>query len=255
MQRNFKVIFNTFLFIFIFIDIVYLIFLTVDFAFNLKPSILGFIRFDLIVSFLIIFHSLFRIYKEKNKAHYFTKNWIDIFAMVPVAFIVILLSAEPNLIIAVFILIRILALIKYLGKIRSIIRFAEKTRLDYATFILLGTFIFGSIIFYWVESPVNPNVTNIDNSAFFMIVSMSTTGYGNVVPFTGIGALVTAVAILVGVGYTGWATAAIASSLIEELRKERKEEINKQNESMETILRKLDKIENELEVIKDEVKK
>lgn len=251
MQRNFKVIFNALLFIFIFIDIVYLIFMTLDFALNLKPSILGFIKFDLAVSALIIFHSLYRIYQEKNKKQYISKNWIDIFAMVPVAFIVILASAESNLIIVILFLIRIYALIRYMLKIRSIVRFTEKTKLDIATLILLGTFIFGSLIFFWVESPFNHQVASLDDSAFFMVVSMSTTGYGNIVPITGIGKLVSVIAILVGLGYTGWVTAAIASSLIEELRKERKEEFKRQNELIKVILKKLDKIENEVEEIKN----
>lgn len=252
MQRNFKVIFNAFLFIFIFIDVVFLFFITLDFALSLRPSMLEFIRYDLIVSILITLHVLLRINGEKNRRRqYLAENGIDIFAMVPVAFIVILLSSEPTLIIVALFLIRIYALIRYLLKIRSIIRFTEKTKLDIATFLLLGTFIFGSLIFFWVESPVNPQVTNLDSAAFFMIVSMSTTGYGNIVPYTSIGTLVSAIAIIIGIGYTGWVTAAIASSLIEELRKERKEEIKKQNVAMKNIIEKLDKIEKELEEIKN----
>jgi voltage-gated potassium channel len=167
--------------------------------------------------------------------------------MVPVAFIVILASTESNLIIVILFLIRIYALIRYMLKIRTIVRFTEKTKLDVATFILLGTFIFGSLIFFWVESPLNSQVASLDDSAFFMIVSMSTTGYGNIVPITGIGKLVSVIAILVGLGYTGWVTAAIASSLIEELRKERKAELEDQKVTMENILKKLDKIENKIE--------
>ncbi len=250
MQRNFKVIFNAFLFIFIFIDIIFLIFMALSFALNLKTTILGLIEFDLIVSVLVIFHALSRLNKAKNKKQFMAKNWMDIFAIVPVAYIVIVLAPTANLIIIILFLIRIHALIRYLLKIRDIIRFTEKTKLDVATFILLGSFIFGSLIFFWIESPVNPEVTNLDDSAFFMIVSMTTVGYGNIVPYTGIGKLVSVIAIIVGVAYTGWITAAIASALIEELRKERKKEIKRQNESMENILEKLDKIEKELEEVK-----
>lgn len=254
MQRNFKIIFNAFLFIFLFIDIVFLIIMALNFILNLKTSILWLIEFDLIVSALVTFHVLFRLNQEKNKRQYMAKNWLDIFAIVPVAYIVILLSPAANLIIVILFIIRIYALIRYLFKIRDIIIFTEKTKLDVATFVLLGTFIFGSLIFFWFESPINPQVTNVDNAAFFMIVSMSTTGYGDIVPYTGIGKLVSSIAIIVGVGYTGWVTAAIASSLIEELKEERKNEINKQNESMETIMGKLNKIENELNELKNEIK-
>lgn len=251
MQRDFKLIFNALLFVSILIDVIFLIFITLDFALNLKPSILGLIRFDLVVSVLIIFHTLFRINKDKNKRHYLVKNWIDIFAMLPLAYIVILISPNNHYLVILLLLIRIYALFNYMVKIRAIMRLTRKTKLDYATFILLFTLIFGSILFFWVESPVNPQASSLDNSLFFMIVSMTTVGYGNIVPFTGIGKLIAVIGIVVGVAYTGWVTAAIASSLIEELRKERKKEIEKQNESMENIIERLDRIEKELGEIKN----
>jgi voltage-gated potassium channel len=253
MQRDLKLIFNALLFVSIFLDIVFLIFITLDFVLNLKPSILGFIRFDLVVSALIIFHASLGIIREKNKIPYLEKNWIDIFAMLPLAYIVILIFSNSYYIVVLLVLIRIYALFNYMMKIRTIIKFTQKTKLDYATFVLLVTLIFGSIFFFLVESPVNPQASTLDNSLFFMFVTMSTVGYGNIVPYTGIGKIIAVVGIIVGLAYTGWVTAAIATSLIEQLRKERKSETEKQSESLENILKKLeklDKIENELEEIK-----
>lgn len=224
--------------------------MTLDFALNLKPSILSLVKFDLIVSFLILVRTLIVINKEKNKNQYLTQNWMEIFAIVPLAYIVILIFPNTYLLIIILFLVRIYALFKYILKIKEIIKFSRKTKLDYATFVLVITFIFGSMLFFWVESPVNPQATNLDNSAFFMIVTMSTVGYGNIVPYTGIGKLIAVIAIVVGLGYTGWVTAAIASSLIEEVKKERKNEIDEQNKSLNNILEKLDKIEKELEEIK-----
>ncbi|WP_414470597.1 potassium channel family protein [Methanobacterium sp. ACI-7] len=136
-------------------------------------------------------------------------------------------------------------------KIKSIIRFTRKTKLDYATFLLLITLIFGSFIFFWFESPVNPTASTFDSSVFFMIVSMTTVGYGNTVPFTRIGQLIAITAIIVGIGYTGWVTAAMASSLIEDFRKKRQEELEEQKKVLLNIVEKLDKIENELDEIKN----
>ncbi|HML05002.1 MAG TPA: ion channel [Methanobacterium sp.] len=250
MQRNFRLIFNAILFIFIFIDIIILIFLTLDFAFNLKAAV-GLVRFDVFASLLILFHASLRLSIQENKREYITKNWFDIFAIIPLAYIVILIFPNTYLIVIALFLLRIYALYRYMLKIRSIIGFTRKTKLDYATFVLLLTLIFGSLIFFWVESPVNPQASTLDNSVFFMIVTMSTVGYGNIVPYTGIGKMVAVIAIIVGLGYTGWVTAAIASSLVEEFRKKSKEEITEQRESMSIILNKLDKIEKELEEIKN----
>ncbi len=254
MQRNFKVIYNALLFVSIIIDILVLIFLTLDFALGLNPSIINLVRFDLIVSILIIFQSISWIKKQENKKQYLAKNWNNIFAMIPLAFIVLLIHPNNYLLIIIFLLARIYALIKYSMKIKDIITITEKTKLDYATFVLIGTFVFGSLLFFWVESPVNPQAATLDDSAYFMIVTMSTVGYGNIIPYTGIGRLISVIAIIVGVGYAGWVTAAIATSLIEQLREERKKETEKETKSIEMILNKLDKIEKELEEIKSQKK-
>jgi len=254
MQRNFKLIFNALLFISIFIDILILIFLALDFALSLKPVILSLVNFDIIVSLLIILQSAQWIKKQEHKKRYLAKNWIYIPAMIPFAYLIILLSPHMHYLVVILLLFRIYALFKYAMRIKDIIHITEKTRLDYATFVLVGTFVFGSLLFFWVESPVNPQASTLDDAAYFMIVTMSTVGYGNIVPYTGIGRFISVIAIIVGVGYAGWVTAAIATSLIEQLREERKTESEKEVKSMEIILDKLDKIEKELEELKSQKK-
>ncbi|WP_429222734.1 potassium channel family protein [Methanobacterium oryzae] len=251
MQRNFKLIFNGLLLISIIFNILILILLTLDFALNFKPSILDIVRFDFIVSILIILRTFFRLKNVKSKRTFLSRNWIDVLAIIPLAYIAISIFPNTYLLVIVLLLVRIYALFKYMLEIRDVIRLTRKTKLDYATVILLTTLIFGSILFYLVESPVNPTASTLDSSAFFMIVSMTTVGYGNTVPVTRIGQLIAVTAIVVGIAYTGWVTAAMASSLIEDFRKKRKAETEKLNKSMENILEKLDKIEKELEEIKD----
>ncbi len=254
MQRNFKLVFNALLFVSILIDILILIFMALDVALSLKSVTMGLVRFDVIVSILIIFQSIYWIRQQENKKQHLRRNWINIFAMIPFAYLVIMLSPTTQFLVIILILVRIYALFKYAIKIRDILQITEKTKLDYATFILIGTFVFGSLLFFWAESPVNPQASTLDDSAYFMIVTMSTVGYGNIVPYTGIGRLISVIAIIVGVGYAGWVTAAIATALIEQLRSERKKEAEKETKVIKLILNKLDKIEKELEEIKSQKK-
>ena len=254
MQRNFKLIFNALLFVSIMIDILILIFLALDFALSIKPVIISLVNFDIIVSLLIILQSTYWIRKQDNKRKYLAKNWIYIPAMIPFAYLILIFSPYLHYLVVILLLFRIYALLKYAMRIKDIIHITEKTRLDYATFILIGTFVFGSLLFFWVESPVNPHASTLDDAAYFMIVTMSTVGYGNIVPYTGAGRLISVIAIIVGVGYAGWVTAAIATSLIEQLRTERKKETEKEVKSMEIILDKLNKIEKDLEEIKSQKK-
>jgi voltage-gated potassium channel len=252
MERNFRIIFNVILFFLIFIDILLLIVGTVDYAFGLKPSITGIFTLDLIISALIAIHFLFRLNKENNKKQCLARNWLVIFAIIPIAYLGNLIFPSAYYLIIILFLIRIYALFNYLLKIREIIRFTRKTKLDYATLILFVTLIFGSLIFFIVEHPVNPQASSYDNSLFFMIVTMSTVGYGNIVPYTGIGKIIAVIAIVVGLGYTGWVTAAIASSLVEEFRRKSKKTITETEKSLSMIMKKLDKIEKDLEEIKKE---
>ena len=199
------------------------------------------------VSFLIIIDIVFRLDKEKNKSQYLTWHWIDVLTIIPFAYLAISIFPNYSLLVIILLLVRIFTLFKYLSKLRKIRNLARKTKLDYATFVLLITFIFGSVLFFLVESPVNPTASTLDSSVFFIIISMTTVGYGNTVPFTHTGQLIAVIAIIVGIGYTGWVTAAIASSLVDEFIRESDKQIEKQNKSKEIILEKLDKIEKELE--------
>lgn len=252
MQRNFRLIFNVFLFVSIIFDIILLSFITLDLVLNLKPSIMNMIILDLLVSLLIAINSFLNSIQLKNKSGYITKNWMDILAIIPLAYIMVYIAPDLSLLIIIILIVRIYALFRYMVKIRQAVKFTRKTKLDYATFILLLTLIFGSLFFFWAESPVNPQASSLDNSLFFIIVTMSTVGYGNIVPYTGVGKLIAVLAIIVGLGYTGWVTAAIASSLVEEFRKEGKDEIKRQNEVMEEILDRVNKIEKDFDEIKKE---
>lgn len=72
MEKNFKLVFNESLYIFIMVNILILIILGLNFAFNLIPAFYT-IRFNLLVSFLIITYLVFRLSK-KNKIYYLLSN-------------------------------------------------------------------------------------------------------------------------------------------------------------------------------------
>ena len=70
MDRNFKLIFIGLLSIYILINILFLIILSLKFAFNLKLSILDLLKFNLIISFLIIIQLISRLSKERKTKNY-----------------------------------------------------------------------------------------------------------------------------------------------------------------------------------------
>ena len=70
MDRNFKLIFIGLVSIYILINILFLIILSLEFAFNLKLSILDLLKFNLIISFLIIIQLISRLSKERKTKNY-----------------------------------------------------------------------------------------------------------------------------------------------------------------------------------------
>ena len=70
MDRNFKLISIGLLSIYILINILLLIISNLQFAFNLKLPTLDLLKFNLIISFLIIIQSISRLSKERKTRNY-----------------------------------------------------------------------------------------------------------------------------------------------------------------------------------------
>ncbi|MGZ7109413.1 MAG: potassium channel family protein, partial [Methanobacterium sp.] len=153
--------------------------------------------------------------------------------------------------------VRIYALIIVLTKsARSVREYPSKTKLDYATLILLMVLIIGSYFFFVVERGVNPGVPNYESAMWFAIVSMATVGYGDVVPYTNIGRVIAIIFILTGMGYVSLVTATLAYSFIDLFRKESRkasERLQKRSlrydEKVDELMEKIDKIDKKMDNI------
>lgn len=79
---------------------------------------------------------------------------------------------------------------------------------------LLATLLF-SLLFFWAEHGKNPDLTFVD-SIWWVLVTMTTVGYGDYYPVTFIGRFVVAVpCMLIGIGILGYLVGIIAEYMIE----------------------------------------
>lgn len=224
LSKLFQVII-TVLIILIVVDIIMLLVLT---FFSLKGSTTHLIlRFDLLVSALTFLVFLISLNNFANKRAFLKENWILLLTSFPVLFI---LWAFQGLYIVVYVLpvfniVKIYSMVRTINKIGSkFLKFSKETGLGYGIIIVTSVYFLGSIAFFLVENGVNPNLNGFEGALWFMMASMTTTGYGDIVPVTGIGRIIGSIAMLTGVGFASYATASVASVIFHQLREERDKE-------------------------------
>jgi voltage-gated potassium channel len=269
MERNYKLIFEAVLSILLLLGLLILGLETIGFLVGIKNSTLysyGFLDLGLGVLILIDFF-LFKL-RGENYGEIIYKNWFYIVAGIPIFFICfnIFQLYSDSIIIGLIGIIRIYAMIKVLLiTSREVRRYPQKTKLDYATFILFLVLIIGSTLFLLVEKGVNPEVTNFESAIWYALVSMTTTGYGDIVPVTLIGQMIGIIFILTGMAYVSLATATLAYSFIDLFRKESQKAQEKSNiryqkttedlqeslkahdDKIEKVLQRMDEIEKKIE--------
>jgi len=255
MKRHYKVIFEAFLTALIIVDLLLMGFMIAGFIVGLKSvTVYNIGNYDLIIALLILIDFLgFRIRTNKlnnNIWQIIRNNWAYLVSIIPIIFIcfnIFHLFAFAY-IIGLIVLLRFYALYKVLritGKEAR--KYPSKTKLDYATLILLLVLVIGSFLFFLVEHGVNHEVPNYESAMWYSIVSMTTVGYGDIVPVTGIGKIIGIIIIVTGMGYLSIVTATLAFSFIEYFKTESRK-------AADEVEKKIDKrIENKVININDNI--
>ncbi|MBI5680136.1 MAG: ion transporter [Methanobacterium sp.] len=226
--------------------------------FNFEPrNITILIQSDLFIAVFLLLEFYLRIRDEKDKGDYIRDNWIDIVAIIPINFIIIILAGEISPIIFVIVklvaIIKIFALYKFSRKISDeVLEFAEKTKLFYGLAIYLFVIIFGSAAVFYIERGVNPNLHTLGDGFWYIIQTITTVGYGDVVPVTSSGRLIGLVAMFTAIAFSSLLTATTTSALLEKFRKEREVTKEKSKETIGNLFKKLNSLENQINEIKSE---
>ena len=107
--------------------------------------------------------------------------------------------------------------------------------------------IVGAALFFYLESPVNPNVGSPNDALWFMIVTITTVGYGDVVPYTGLGRIIAVIAMISAILFASLVTATTTTALLEKFRAEREEITKGSKETIGNVIDKLGAIDKRLE--------
>lgn len=145
-----------------------------------------------------------RMWCTPNRRAYATSIYgvVDLLALLPTYLSLLLPQAAPLLIIRLLRILRIFRVLRLLSLLReaneladALQRSARKVFVFFSLMIILAT-IFGCLL-YVIEGPEH-GFNSIPHSIYWAIVTITTVGYGDVVPMTPMGQVISAVVMLIG---------------------------------------------------------
>jgi voltage-gated potassium channel len=127
---------------------------------------------------------------------------IDLFAIAPF-YISLFIPAADLRVLRIFRLLRMLKLARYSPALNTLMRvLAEERRaLGAALIVMLGLLVVCSTVVYHLEHPVQPEAfASIPHAMWWGLATLTTVGYGDVVPVTPLGKLVGGFMMVFGLG-------------------------------------------------------
>ncbi len=198
---------------------------------------------DLIISLtLLVLFTVYMLRFEDKKA-YLKRNWPVLFSFIPIYFLAVNLGFLDMLLLKALNTVKIISLYFFASKFsRDVIRYQRKTRLTYAvaTFLLVLTIC--SFLFFAAEHGVNPEVATFEDSIWFVLQTITTVGYGDIIPVTAVGRVMGVISMLSALILTSIVTSVATFSLIEKFRKGTEQVAHRTREKVEDLDHKLDKI-------------
>lgn len=170
---------------------------------------------------------MLRIYCAVNRRSYIFSFYgiVDLLAILPSYLALLFTGASYLLVIRllrVLRIFRILKLVQYLRDAnllgRSLWQARRKILVFYASMLVL-CIIFGALMFV-VEGPRH-GFTSIPKSIYWAIVTITTVGYGDIVPQTAFGQAIAAATTLIGYSIIAVPTGLVTAELATEMRHER----------------------------------
>lgn len=151
---------------------------------------------------------------------------IDFFAILPF-YLPMLIPFDLRFLRAIR-LIRIIRLFKlgrYTESVRQFSRVLKLKRAELLTtvFIIFILLIVASSLLYYVEHNAQPDkFASIPEAMWWGVVTLTTVGYGDIYPITGLGKFLGAIISLMGIGLFALPTGLISAGFIEEIAKKRR---------------------------------
>lgn len=153
---------------------------------------------------------------------------VDLLAIIPF-FLPFLISIDSRSI-RVLRLVRLVNIVK-IGRhnkaISSLIAVIKSVRVEVGVtlFTSIIAVVFAGILMYYAENKAQPDVfSNMGQSIWWAVATLTTIGYGDIFPITSMGKLIASCLAFVGVGLVAIPAGLISAAYIEELNKNKKKQ-------------------------------
>ncbi|MBI3114996.1 MAG: potassium channel family protein [Candidatus Kerfeldbacteria bacterium] len=167
--------------------------------------------FDVTIALVFLSEYIVSVVRSRDRWRYAWTHWYELLAAIPIT------SQTTQLLrgLRLFRLVRILRVVRLAARFAILYRqarqFAQHTRMVAILLISLLMLFLSAAIFYLLEANSNPHVTTFFDGMWWALVTITTVGYGDVVPMTGAGRVVAVLLMLFGIAILGTLTAGIAS--------------------------------------------
>ena len=226
--------------IWIFLD---LIFLTSSLVFTLSTGVYyNLIVFDTCLCAILLAEFFFRFFKEENRKKFLKSNFTEFIAGIPFDLLMFPFLSYVGILLALKVLKFIRILILFIQLFEVINVFLKDTYLDE----ILGIFLMVIISFTLGLYLFDPSMNSLFDSLWFVLSTLTTVGYGDVLPNSMIGKAISLILLFGGVIIFSSITGAIASYFNKRL-------LNEGGAELKIIREKLDSNEKELKELKEEI--
>lgn len=219
------------------------------------------IAFDTILCVILLIEFFYRMSNAEDKRDFIAKNWTELIAAIPFDLLMLPFVLNYTRFLR---LLRILRFIKVVALFSQFFEtigvFLKKTYLDEVLGMALLVIIFSSLALYMFD----PSINNLFNSLWFVIATITTVGYGDVVPNTTIGKTIGLFILIVGVLIFSAISGAMASYFTRKIyhregiydminNDDLKEELNNTKEELKNVKIELEENKQLTQELKEEI--
>ena len=253
--------FNFFLSVLIIID---LILITLTLISEVDANLYyGIVVFDTVLCIILIIEFITRLMDSDNKKRFLLKNWTELIAAIPFD-LIMLPFALNNAHLRIFKILKFIKVIALFSQFfETIDVFLKKTHLDEIFGVTLLVVLASTLALYLFD----PSINSLFDSLWFVLSTITTVGYGDVLPQSGPGKIIGLITLIVGVLIFSTVTGAIASYFARRVLMNEEFNITEHDDNIELLKKtlrfnkkslsevhfKVYKIDNDVESLKKEV--